>query len=315
MGEAAALLSALTWSATSVAMARLALHTPPLVLSALRLAAGSILLFVVLLLSGQASDVANAPATAIWAMVGSGLLAYAIGDTLYIYALTKVGVQRGFTLSETLFISLTVLGGIVLLDEPFGGLQLVGGVLVGIGVMTIVRGREAMAGGGPAPGTEIAMDERVPAPASNPARSRTRQGYLLILVVGVAWAAATLWLAGGRENLSSLAAASLRTPAGAAGLLAFAAITRPRELVEPFGDWRHIGAISAVGVLGTALGSLMYVFAVGEAGAARTTILSSVSPLMALPLAVIFLREPLRRMTVVGTLVCVVGIVLVVSNG
>ncbi|MCK9518154.1 MAG: DMT family transporter [Dehalococcoidia bacterium] len=311
MGEAAALLSAFTWSGTSVAMATIALRTPPVVLSALRLGVGSIILFVVLFAGGQFNELTAASASSIWAMVGSGIVAYALGDTLYIVALNLLGVQRAFTVSMTLFISLTVLGGVVLLDEPFGGWQMVGTVLVAAGIATIVRTRAAAA--------TVRSTAEVEVPAERSLLQRLRRdrlirGYAVIAVVGVLWATATLWLASGREELGSLAAASLRTPAGAIGLLGFALATRPRALAAPFADFRHIGAIAAVGVAGTAFGSLAYVYAIGEAGAARATILSSVSPLMALPLSVIFLREQLSRSTLTGTVICVAGILLVVSG-
>ncbi len=91
MGEAAALVAAFTWSATSVAMARLTLHVTPVAMSALRLAIASLILPFVLLASGETGQLADAPLGAIVAMIGSGLLAYAIGDTLYITALKRLG--------------------------------------------------------------------------------------------------------------------------------------------------------------------------------------------------------------------------------
>jgi drug/metabolite transporter (DMT)-like permease len=314
MGEAAALLSAFTWSGTSVAMASIAVRTSPVALSAIRLAAGSLILFAVLLLLGQSGEVTGASASSVVAMLGSGLVAYALGDTLYIYTLGMLGVQRAFTVAMTLFISLTVLGGVVLLDEPFGWVQLAGTILVGAGIAIIVRARAVTATAGPAPEAEIPMNRGIVAQLRAARRSRVVQGYAIILIVGALWATATLWLAAGRDDLGSVAAASLRTPAGAAGLLVFALATAPEALAAPFSDRRHVGAIIAVGVIGTAFGSLAYVYAIGEAGAARATILSSVSPLMALPLSVVFLKERLTRPMLLGTVVCVAGIVLVVSG-
>ena len=126
------------------------------------------------------------------------------------------------------------------------------------------------------------------------------------------WAAATLWLAGQRGDLGSVAASAIRTPAGTAGMLAFALATAPRDLVVPFRTFNHIAAITVIGVVSTLFGSLLYVYAVGEAGAARTTILNAASPMMALPLSIIFLKEPFTRAVAIGTGVCVAGVVLVV---
>lgn len=311
MGEAAALLSAFVWSAVSVAMASIAARVPPLAISTLRLTTGSLLLFAFLAVSGQAGDIAAAPASAIFAMLGSGLLAYALGDTIYIRSLGLLGVQRAFTVAQSLFVTLTVLGGVLLLDEPFGVLQVAGTACIALGIGLIVRRPAAKAVPGrvaPPPVAHANLVARLRHPESGELR-----GYLFIAVTGVFWTAATLWLAAGRGDLGPIAAASMRTPAGAAGLLLFAGVTAPDALRMPFRDRRNIGAIVLTGIVGTAFGSLMYVYAVGEAGAARTTILSSVSPLMALPLSVFFLGERLTPRVVAGTLACVLGILFVVA--
>ncbi len=307
MGEAAALIAALTWSGTSVAMASLAARVTPVAMSALRLSVASLLLPLALVVSGQVDDVGAAPASAIWAMVGSGILAYAIGDTLYIAALKTLGVQRAFTVSMTLFILLSVAGGIVLLDEEFHWYQVAGSLFVGGGILLIVRGR----GSAVAPRAE---QGRLREGAGRGLLSRVTNagGYGAVIAVAVFWAAATLWLAKGRGDLPSIAAATLRTPAGALGILAYAGILARADLVAPFRNRRDLAAIALVGLIGTAFGSLLYVYAVGEAGPGKTTVLSAASPLMALPLSFMVLRETISRQVVVGTILAVCGIVLVV---
>lgn len=291
VGEAAALIAAFTWSATSVAMASLSSRTTPVAMSALRLSIATLLLPIVLLVSGEAGQLAEAPLSVIVAMIGSGLLAYTVGDTLYIAALAELGVQRAFTLTMAGFIALTVAGGVVLLGESLHWYQGIGALFVAGGIYLIVRSRSS----------------------SDAKRARADWlGYGLIAVVAVFWAAATLWLAGQRGDLGSVAASAIRTPAGTAGMLAFALATAPRDLVVPFRTFNHIAAITVIGVVSTLFGSLLYVYAVGEAGAARTTILNAASPMMALPLSIIFLKEPFTRAVAIGTGVCVAGVVLVV---
>lgn len=297
MGEAAALLSAVTWSMTSIAMSRFALRLSATTLSAFRLVVVSLVAPLFLALSGQAGAVGDAPASALIAMVGSGILAYAIGDTIYFRALGQLGVQRTFPATMALFIALTVAGGVILLDEPFAWYQGVGGALVAVGVSLIVlartHGREA-----------------IDLPQAG--RGIGRGGLVLILLVGVLWAAATLWLAEGRGDMPSVAAWSVRTAAGAAGVLAFGLVVAPRDLAAPLRDRRSLAGMVAVALAGTAFGSLLYVYAVGEAGAARTSILNATAPLMALPLSIVLLKELPDRRVVVGTAACVAGIVLVV---
>lgn len=317
MGELAALIAALNWSLVSVALTRLSSRTSPVVLSGLRLSTAVLVLPIVLLVSGQAGDVTGASWTAIVAMLGSGLIGYGLGDTMYIHALKLEGMQRTFPITTALFIGLTVVGGVVILGETFTWGLPVGAALIGVGVYAIVvqgSGRRTLqpvnAVAEPALSTLAGLADAPPAASG---RFGNARGYLLMLATGIVWATATIWLAQGRKELGAVAAGSLRVPAGAFALVAFAFATQRDALVAPFKDRRHIGAIVLAGLAGTAFGSMLYVYAVGEAGAARTAVLNATAPVMGLPLSVLFLGERLTRRVVLGTLVCVAGIVLVVT--
>lgn len=323
MGELAALAAAMTWSVTSVALTSLAARTAPVVLSALRLAAGSLLLFAAFFAFGDTGDIASASGVTIFAMLGSGLIGYGLGDTAYIKALALLGMQRTFPISMALYIAMTVIGGVLLLGEPFTwGLPL-GAVLIAAGIYFIVLPGSAqediplpvLAAAEPALAgfSELPPAEHEAALHPSPAPGQGWQGYALLGGTGVFWAAATLWLAAGNGGMPALAAASIRTPSGALALLAFAVVVQRPALVAPFRDRKQIAGIAAAGLAGTAFGSLLYVYAVMEAGAARTAILSATSPLMALPLSILFLKERFTRRIGAGTLLCVAGIALVVA--
>lgn len=324
MGELAALIAALTWSCTSVALTSLATRTSPVALSALRLTAATIVLPFVLIAAGQVGDLQHATAGQLAAVIGSGLIGYGIGDTFYIRSLNVLGMQRAFPISQSLFIVLTVVGGIVLLDEPFKWGLVAGAVLIGAGALLVVlraaeEGRPrvlavdeavvVVGGGEPPPPLAPAAD----VPRGHAPDARAIEGYLLLLTVGVTWAAATLWLAGGRGDLPAVAAGVVRTPAGAVALMAFGLAFQRHEIIAPFHSARRLAAIAAAGLAGTAFGSLLYVYAVLEAGAARTAVLSATAPLLALPLSVLFLKERVTTRIAAGTVLCVAGIVLVVT--
>lgn len=287
-----------------------------MVLSALRLSAGTLLMPLVLWGSGQAGDIADAPAWSLAQVILSGFIGYGIGDTVYILALKRVGMQRTFPVTMALFIGMTVVGGVVLLDEPFTWGLPAGALLIGAGIYLIVI-----------PGAGRTESEAVQVPISEPGAAALAPlppgtnkggggldiiGYGLLLLVGILWAAATLWLAAAKGDLGAVAAGAIRTPAGAVALLGFALALQPHELKRPFLNRNHILAIVAAGVVGTAFGSLMYVYAVVTAGAAKTAVLSATSPLLALPLSMVFLKERFTRRIGVGTVLCVAGIVLVV---
>ena len=285
-----------------------------MVLSALRLGSATLLLPFILWASGQAGDIGNASTWTLFQVVGSGFVGYGIGDTIYILALKRLGMQRTFPVTMALFISMTVAGGVVLLDEPLTWGLPAGAALIGAGIYLIV-----IPGKGPnrlvrqVVPADSAVATVVESPGGTAFAAPGWAGYSLLVLVGVFWAVATLWLASAKGDLGAIAAGSVRTPAGAVVLLAFAATMQPRELKAPFRNRNHILGIVAAGIVGTAFGSLMYVYAVVTAGAARTAVLSATSPLLALPLSTIFLGEKFTRRIGVGTVCCVAGILLVVA--
>lgn len=71
-----------------------------------------------------------------------------------------------------------------------------------------------------------------------------------------------------------------------------------------------MSVLTIAGVVGTGVGSLLFIYAVQEAGAGKTAVLSSISPLFALPLSVLFLGEKITRWLLLGTALAVVGIIL-----
>ncbi len=303
------------WACTSVALTSLSTRIAPVVLSGLRLAFGSVVVLIVLAVSGQAHDLGNASTASLAGVILSGFVGYGLGDTIYIVALKRVGMQRTFPITMALFIALTVFGGVVVLGEDFTwGLPL-GALLIGAGVYLLVI---------PAKGSKPHPMPPVPAEPAMNTLAETRRpavfaapdatGYAMLLAVGILWAVATLWLANARGDLEAVAAGAIRTPAGATALLGFALATQRPNLVAPFRNRNHFLAILAAGMIGTGFGSLLYVYSVLEAGAAQAAVLSATSPLMALPLSILFLGERLTRRIGTGTLVCVAGIIVVVTG-
>lgn len=314
MGEIAALLAAMTWSATSVALTSLGARTAPAVLSALRLCAATLILPFILLASGQFSDLQDASTRTLLEVMASGVVGYGLGDTIYIFALQRIGMQRTFPITMALFISMTVLGGVVLLDEPFSWALPAGAALVGVGIYFVVI---PATGSAPQPLPVVPANEAAAAvfadlPGPRVFARPTLSGHVLLVLVGLFWTIATLWLAAAKGHLHAIAAGSIRAPAGAGALLAFALVVQRPQLAAPFRNRGQIAAIAAAGLIGTAFGSLLYVYSVTELGAARAAVFSSTSPLMALPLSIIFLKERMTRRIGVGTVLCVAGVVLLV---
>ncbi len=295
MGELAALASAVGWAGTSTALARLGSRYDAPVLSALRLLAATPLLIVFLLMDGGFStlNVADAPAPVL-AMVVSGLIGYGIGDTAYIRALGSVGIQRMAPTTTALWVAMSAVGGILLLGEPFNWNLVFGGVLVVAGcTLVVLRAVEPFA--------EL---ERP--------RATTTEAVIAVTMVAAAWTAATLLLAAGREDLSTAAAGAIRIPTGGLAIAGVMLTATRGAVLRRLPSGRDLVLISVVGILGTGIGSWLYIYALAEAGTAKTVVLNSTSPLMAIPLSMLFLGERPTRRIALGTLLCVSGTLLVI---
>ena len=70
--------------------------------------------------------------------------------------------------------------------------------------------------------------------------------------------------------------------------------------------------IALAAIIGSGVGTITYLTAVQQAGAALASTLATTAPLFATPLSAIFLRERLTRRNVTGMLLCVAGVWLVV---
>jgi drug/metabolite transporter (DMT)-like permease len=295
MGEAAALASAVTWAGTSVALARLGGRYSAPVLSSLRLLAATPFLLIMVLVTGSTSQLRDATPLVLIAMVGSGLIGYGVGDTAYIRSMAGVGMQRMAPTTTALWVALSAAGGIWLLDEPFSWGLIAGGVLVVGGTWFIVA-RSA-----------------VPL-ASSPARWGTPLAIVAISTVAMAWAVATLVLAGGRGDLGAAAAGFVRIPTGGLAIGLAVAIATRGNILRQIPRGADLALIVAVGILGTGVGSVLYIFSVAEAGAARAVVLNSTSPLIALPLSILVLGERPTGRIGIGTVLCVAGTILVLST-
>lgn len=298
MGEAAALASALCWAGTSVGMARLSTRYGGAVLSGARFLIASPFVLALLLLTGGVEELQAAPWSVLLAIVASACIGYGIGDTTYVRALPRVGLQRMSPTATALWVAMSAAGGVLLLGERAGWDLVLGGAAVIVGTYLVVRGQVAA----------------LPDP-SGPARLGPLATVAVLIVVAGAWAAATLLLAGGRGDLGAIAAGAVRIPAGGLVIATVATIATRGEVLRRLPTARDLPLVIALGVVGTAVGSLLYIYAVAEAGAARAVILNSTSPLMVVPLSMFFLGERPTRLVALGTAFCLVGTLIVVAAG
>ena len=293
-GVLAGIGSAAIWAAASTLMAASSTRVDAVSVSAVRALWGALALLIAAPFVAMTGGFEAVDAGVVVAVVGSAVVGMALGDTLYIASLKALGLTRGFTISLGLFVFLTYLFGIVLLGDDITLAEATGSVLVLVGVYLVaLRGRKA------------------PTPEQAGGGKSVPRGLALVGATALFWALATVWLGDAVEGQDAVAVTAIRLPAMAL-LLGLVAGALPRSSLRrrEISRWDQ-RALFVAGLFGTGLGSLLFIYAVQEAGVGRAAVATAISPLFAVPLGAIFLKERLTLWIVAGVAVAVAGIVLI----
>ena len=298
-GEAKALLAAALWAIAGIVYAAQMRRFSALRLNLIRSVAAAVFICLLIPFAGAAGELRTVSTATVIAMVGSGILAIGLGDSLFFASLPVLGASLAVPRVEQCLSAAHVSGRWVWLDET----------------ITVDGPRRKPAHhGGDLPAALAGDAGRSAADTTLARRSRLdrRGAVLLLMIATVFWTLSTTWLRAGSGDLGPVSAGALR--AGGTTLFLLPATLRMREespTAPPFA-WGSAAWVAAAGILAVGIGSLFYIAAVQEAGAGRTAILTSTMPLFTLPLAVLFLRERVTPRIVAGTITCVAGIWLIV---
>jgi len=253
-GEAIALISALLWAFSSVLMGWgvKRLHVVPLNL--IRCAVSTAFFWSLLPFFGGLEAIAAIPAEQ-WLWLFLSVVALLIvGDLLYFRSLDMVGVSWTMPVASINPLWAVLLAALFV-DEPLSWRLLAGTILVIAGIILVSRSTPS--------GKTKSVDAR-----------RQRIGLLLALLTSVAWGIGQVILKPATEGMESVVANSIRQPMAALMMLGLAlARGRFKDLHEL--DRRSWLAIVAASLVGTGLGSLLFVLSIQMVGAGRTAVLTS----------------------------------------
>jgi len=290
-GELIALLSAVLWAMASVllAMGARRIHVVPL--NFIRCVFSTCFFWALLPFYGGFKAWASIPPSAWPWLVVSVLCLLVVGDTLYFRSMDLVGVSWAMPVASVNPLWAVLLSAIFL-HEPLTLPLLLGALLVTAGVIVVSRSTNAAN----------------PAQTADPRTRRT--GLLLALAVSVLWGIGQVALKPATAGMHSVVANSVRQPMGMLMLLG---------LTLQQGRWRDLKSldrrswvvIAVASLVGTGLGTLLFVMAIQMAGAGRTAVLTATAPLMAMPFSMFLLHERPTRWTLAGTLLTTLGITLV----
>lgn len=285
-GAVCALLSAFVWTLIGVSARALAPYFNALSVNMLRSAVGGVLLTGVVLALGRL-DTLRAVSLEAWVYLSiSVVTAFAIGDTAFFESAKTIGLARAMTISMIYPLIASGLG-VWLLGERITA-PVAAGTLVTLGGLAVI------------------VSERAPPGADGPAPSR--RGLGLALLSAAVWGVSPVLMTPAIREVDPVSVQAVRLPFAALVLWVtpWARGTGDRVRLH----FRTVGPLLlAIGVL-TALSAVTWVAGLKYAGITLTTVLSSTSPLFAIPIGFLVFGERVSARAVAGIVLCLAGIAL-----
>ena len=282
---ASALAAALGWTLVTLVARDLTAQFPSLSLNIIRSAGASFLLVPVALTLGDVRSLGQVSALAWACLTVSVLAAIGIGDTAFFESTKSLGIGRAMTIATAGHPILASLFAFWWFGEQITATVAVGSLVTlgGLALILSERGVE----------TEVSPEQR-------------RRGLTLALIAALAWAVSAALMKPPVEEIDPLTIQAVRMPGSA---LVLWATPWARGTVR--GLWaqrRSVGRRVVLLSVLTAMSAVAYLSGLKYAGVALGTVLSSVSPLFALPIGLIAFGERLTWRAAIGAILAVAGI-------
>jgi drug/metabolite transporter (DMT)-like permease len=291
IGVAAALASASLWAVTNLLVRLGSSRLNVVAINCYRATVGGGFFLIVFLLTRDPAAVTRLPPGSVVALLLSVVCGLVFGELFNFRAMALIGLGRAFPIASSYPLFALALAAAVL-GEPIGWREVLGAATTVLGVILVAMPAGAVA--------ERPLDRRT-----------NLAGVGLALAAGLCWAASATVVKLGLDGIDPVTANVIRQPVAAAILALL--LVRVGPVTPP---WRLRGRTLAIvlvtGILGSGLSGFFWLYSVVEIGAGRAAVLTSTSPIFAVPLALVFLREKLAPRVLAGTLLSVLGIALIV---
>jgi len=261
-------------------------------INAFRGISASAFLLIAAAIFGRMEQLATLSLSAVAYLWLSVLIGLVLGDTLYIKGMGIVGASKSLPISIVYPIFVLPFS-MTIGDESLSIMAIVGMFIVVAGLYLITapeRGSEKLSG---------------------EARRHYWRGVFFVLGATFCWAVGTMVLNFAMTELDPLLAGAIRMPFMTLVLLAI--IYFRKGDIKPWScGLNSLMILSLSGMLGIGFGGLLFMTGIKYAGPAKTAILSSTAPLFGVPLSAITLRERITLKMALGTVLCVLGIWIVI---
>jgi len=297
LGELAALATSCSWTLCGLGFAFAGRRVGAFAVNQVRITlAVAVLVAVHAVVEGRFLPHATPRALAL--LAASGLAGLTFGDLFYFHAIAVLGPRLGALLMASAPLSSVLLAHLWLGDDP-GPTALVGILAVVAGVATTVLDPRAETAWSPGKGSR---------------RGAIAAGLLGAVGQGTGLVLAKRGMSDG-DGLTALSATLVRMSVGFAGIAALALASRNLHRARAaLRDRRALAAIVVGVAFGPTLGVWLSLVAVRATDAGIAAALSSLSPVLMIPVARLAYGSRPSRLAVLGTVVAVTGVVVLVAS-
>ncbi|TFG30312.1 EamA family transporter [Candidatus Thorarchaeota archaeon] len=233
------------------------------------------------------------PAEALFPLAVSMILGIVIGDTLYFFSQERIGVGRAFPIVMSYPLVVYTMAAIFL-GEPVIIQRVLGAVIVVVGVSLIAR-------------AEYSEDTK------NSIRWKPRDrniGLLLAFITIVVWSASDVIFQYGLIGVGAAEANYYRMVIASIVYIPIFVFSLKGGRRLPS---RRISSIAMIaGFFSIGLSLIVYSYAVKFVGATITSVMIASAPVITAPLSALYLREDVNKNVGIGTILTILGVLLVV---
>ena len=232
------------------------------------------------------------PTTALFPLILSMIIGIVLGDGMYFLSQERIGVSRAFPIAMSYPLLVYFLAAIFL-GEPVILQRVIGAIIIVAGVIMIARAEQ----------DEEKIDKRW-----NEGDMRT--GIILAFLVFFCWAASDVIFQYGLEGVGAAEANFYRVFAASLILVPVFLLTLKGERTFP--SKRATAYAMLIGIVALGLSLITYSFGVKYVGVTVTALIIASAPMFTAPLSALFLNEDVNRNVAVGTILTIIGVLLVV---
>ena len=289
IGSLIGLFTSFLWALSTNLYKSQSKEATPLVINALKMWGAMVFMSLIVILPFRTTPF-YVPFVNLIYLIASVSIGLVVGDLVYLTSQERIGVTHAFPIAN-IYPILTYVVAIILVNETIIISRFIGIIVAVVGVTLISREQ---------------------------AKKNRREGMKQFDVLGIGfaflaalcWAFGTVFLQIGVTDIDPIDANFARMLFG--GMIFVPIFIGSAKLGMQLPTRRATKIVIAAGFFGMTLGSLLYTYTVKLIGAPISALLGSTSPLFAVPISVIFLKERFSLLSILGALFTVIGVMLVI---